>query len=439
MTRHVILGIGTAGLSAAEVIRRHQPSATITMISDDPYGYYSRPGLAYVLSHELTRAHLFPMTRGRWHRLAIQHIRARAVQIDPQARSLSLNTGQSIAYDRLLLAVGAAAMPLNVPGAELDGVLSLDSMQDMQRMIRHAKRARQAVVVGGGVTALEIVEGLHAHGVQVHYLMRGGRYWRSVLDEAESHLIEQRLIGQGTSLHHHTEIGRITPRRDWLGRERISGVETTDGWQIRCQLVGVAIGVRPRLDLVAGTGIETDRGILVDDRMQTSVPGIYAAGDVAQAWDPIAGRATVQTLWPVAVAQGRVAGANMIGQSATYERGIPVNVTRLAGLIVSLIGTVGTRGEPDPDLVTISRGDSELWRGVPDTIVVHERDQVHRQRLIIKDNRLVGAVLIGDQSLFSTLHRLIEKRVDIGMFLRALCSSQVDLAQVLMQAQKQVA
>jgi len=89
--------------------------------------------------------------------------------------------------------------------------------------------------------------------------------------------------------------------------------------------------------------------------------------------------------------------------------------------------------------VTISRGDSELWRGVPDTIVVHERDQVHRQRLIIKDNRLVGAVLIGDQSLFSTLHRLIEKRVDIGMFLRALRSSQVDLAQVLMQAQKQVA
>jgi nitrite reductase (NADH) large subunit len=439
MTHCVILGMGTAGLSAAEAIRRYQPSARITMISDDPYGYYSRPGLAYVLSHELTRAHLFPMTRGRWNQLAIQHIRARAVQIDPHAHSLSLDTGQCVAFDRLLLATGAAAMPLEVPGAELDGVLPLDSMQDVQRMIRHARRARQAVVVGGGVTALEIVEGLHARGVQVHYLMRGARYWRSVLDEAESRLIEERLIRRGISLHHHTEIARITSKRDWLGHERISGVETTDGWQIRCQLVGAAIGVRPRLGLVAGTGIDTDRGILVDDRMQTSVPGIYAAGDVAQAWDPATGRATVQTLWPVAVAQGRVAGANMVGRQATYQRGIPVNVTRLAGLIVTLIGTVGTRGKPDPDLLTISRGDSELWRGVPDAIVVHERDQVHRQRLIIKDNRLVGAVLIGDQSLFSTLHRLIEDRVDIGMFLRALHSSQVDLAQVLVQAQRQVA
>ena len=128
--------------------------------------------------------------------------------------------------------------------------------------------------------------------------------------------------------------------------------------------------MRPRLDLVAGTEIETDRGILVNERLETSVPGVYAAGDVAQVHDPLTGRAQLDVLWPVAVTQGRVAGANMAGVPTTYDRGVPFNVTRLAGLLVTLIGAVGTRGEADADLLTISRGDSEVWRGVPNAIVV---------------------------------------------------------------------
>jgi NAD(P)H-nitrite reductase large subunit len=439
MTRFLILGMGTAGLSAAEEIRYHQPSAAITMVSDDPHGYYSRPGLAYVLNRELPKSQLFPVSHDRWNRLAIKRVRARAVRIDPESRSVWLDTGQRVCYDRLLLALGSSAVPLQVPGAELDGVLALNSLQDVQRMIRCARQAREAVVVGGGVTAIEIVEGLHARGVQVHYAMRGARYWRSVLDEAESSLIEARLIEQGITIHHHTEIARILARRDLLGRRKVAGVQTTDGWQIRCQLVAVAVGVQPRLDLVAGTGIETERGIVVNDRLQTNIPGIYAAGDVAQVWDPVTGRSCLESLWPVAVAQGRVAGANMAGQFAVYERGIPANVTRLAGLVVALVGSVGTRPEPDADLVTISRGDSEAWRRLPDTIVVHDGHKVNRQRLIIKDNRLVGAVLIGEQSLFPMVCRLIRERVDIGVFLRALRSPQVDLARVLVQVQKDVA
>jgi NAD(P)H-nitrite reductase large subunit len=219
----------------------------------------------------------------------------------------------------------------------------------------------------------------------------------------------------------------------------VTGIETTDGCQIRCDMVGVAIGVRPRLEAITDTDIETDRGILVDERMQTSVSDIYAAGDVAQAWDPLTGRATVESLWPVAVAQGRVAGASMVGESATYERGIPVNVTRLAGVIVAMIGAVGTPREKDVDLLAISRGDSEVWRGVPGTIVVHDRHPVNRQRLIIKDNRLIGAILMGEQTLCPTVQRLIEDGVDMGIYLRALRSPQVDLAQVLVQVRKQVA
>jgi NAD(P)H-nitrite reductase large subunit len=270
--------------------------------------------------------------------------------------------------------------------------------------------------------------------VHVHYLMRGGRYWRSVLDEDESRMVEERLAREGVAIHRRTEVARILGKRDWLGHEKVSGVETTDGQQIRCQMVGVAIGVRPHLELVAGTGIETDRGILVDEHMETSIPGIYAAGDVAQAYDSLTGRAQLDVLWSVAIAQGRLAGANMAGQATTYERGIPFNVTRLTGLVVSLIGAVGTRDEPDADLVSISRGDSEVWRGISNTITVHEEHDTNNQRLIISDNRLVGAILIGDQSSFFTAYRLIQERVDISAYLPALRSPHTDLLHVLAQA-----
>jgi NAD(P)H-nitrite reductase large subunit len=198
-------------------------------------------------------------------------------------------------------------------------------------------------------------------------------------------------------------------------------------------MVGVAIGVRPRLELVAGTDIDSDRGILVDERLETAVPGVYAAGDVAQVRDPITGRAQLDVLWPVAVAQGRVAGANMAGVPTLYERGVPMNTTRLAGLLVTLIGAVSARGEPDEDLITISRGDSEVWRGIPNVIVVHDQHEVNRQRLVLQENRLVGAILVGDQSLSPVVRQLIRERVDIGSYLPALQAPHAHLPEILNQ------
>ena len=435
VARFVIIGMGAAGLGAAETIRRYQPSATITMIADDPHGYYSRPGLAYVLSAEVPTGQLFPIDRERWKQLGIRRVYSRAAQLRLKEHQVVMDGDQSFSYDALLLATGSAAVPLKVPGNDLDGIVMLDSLEDMRRIVRVARRAREAVVIGGGITALEIVEGLRAQRVRVHYMMRGDRFWRSVLDEVESRIVEERLAHEGVTIHHNTEVARILGRRDWLGRQRIVGVETADGQVVRCQAVGAAIGVRPRLGLVAGTDIQTDRGIMVNERLETSVPSVYAAGDVAQVHDPLTGRAQLDVLWPVAVAQGRVAGANMAGVHTTYDRGVPLNVTRLAGLVVMLIGAVGRRGEPDSDLLTISRGDSEVWRGIPNVIVVYDQHEVNRQRLVIKGNHLVGAIIIGDQSLSPTIYRLIQDRVDITPYLSALQAPHVNLGQVLQQIQ----
>ncbi len=431
MTRYLIVGMGAAGLSAAETIRQHRPDANITLITEEPHGYYSRPGLAYVLTNELPEHQLFPRTQKDLDRLRLTRIIGRVVRLQPDTRQVTLVDGRRLTYDALLLATGAAAIPPPFPGADLEGIVTLDNMDDSRHILRLARRAKSAVVVGGGITALELVEGLRAQKVRVHYFLRGERFWSSVLDPQESQLVESRLTHEGIHIHHHAEIGRILDKTDWRGRRRLSGVETTAGQVIDCQMVGVAIGVRPRLELTRDTGIQTERGILVNEQLETSVPGIYAAGDVAQVMDPLTGKSQLDVLWPMAVAQGRAAGANMAGFPTAYRKGVALNVTRLADMVVTLIGAVGQGREPDQDLLTISRGDSEVWRGIPDVLVVHDHHAVNRQRLMVKDNHLIGAVIIGDQTLSPIVQRLVERQTDIGPILPALRAADGHIADVL--------
>jgi NAD(P)H-nitrite reductase large subunit len=429
---YLIVGAGPAGFSAADAIRRLRPDATITIVADDPHGYYSRPGLAYVLTRELPEARLFPISKRGWAKMRVRRVVAQAVEIDTSARRVLLADGRALTYDALLIATGSASIAPPFAGVELDGVVTLDHLADLHCILRLARRARSAVVVGGGILALELVEGLRAQNVSVHYFLRRERFWGAVLDATESHLVEERLARDGVHIHRHTEIARVLAGKDWRGRERVAGVETRDGRSLACQMVGAAIGVRPRLELVANTPIYTGRGILVNERMETSVPSIYAAGDVAQLVDPLTGQGQpMEALWPVAIAQGRVAGSNMAGEPVAYRRAVPVNVVRLTGLPVTIVGAAGA-GEDDDDLLTISRGDSELWRGVPGLLMIYARQDVNRQRLVFdRRNRLVGAVLVGDQSLTATVLRLIEKQVDFGPYLTQVQSPQANLAEIL--------
>ncbi len=431
MSRFVIIGMGAAGYSAAQTIRHHRPQDPITLLTEEADRYYSRPGLAYLLTQELPERQLFPRPADELDRMGVEQVVARVDRIDPHKQSIQLADGRSASYDALLLATGAAAIPPRFPGGDLPGVVTLDNMEDLRRIHRATRRADAAVVIGGGITALELVEGLHAKKLHVHYLLRRDRFWSSVLDPVESDLVERRLAHMGVEIHRHTEVARVIGRKNWLGRQRVAGVETKDGRFIPCQVVATAIGVRPRLELVQGTGIRTDRGVLVDEHLATNLPYVYAAGDVAQAFDPLTGKHQLDVLWPVAVAQGRVAGENMAGVHTRYRKGVPVNVTRLADLIVTLIGAIGHSREPDDDLLTISRGDSEVWRGIPGALAVQDLHEVNRQRLMIKNRRLVGAVLIGDQTLSPLVQRLIEEKIDLSPILLALQHKSFDLVQLV--------
>ncbi len=404
--RYLIVGAGAAGIAAAETIREQDPGGDVLLLGEESHGYYSRPGLAYYLTGELPERQLFPFTERDFDRLRLRRLHARVAALQPQTHEVTLDDGRRLPYDRLLLATGSLAARPPLPGVDLDGVVKLDDMDDARRILKGCRRGRTAVVVGGGITALEIVEGLRARHVRTHYFLRGERYWGNVLDETESRIIENRLQEEGIQIHYHTELAEILGKRG-----RVAGVLTQDGHRIDCTLVAIAIGVRPRTELAEGAGLTIERGIQVDEYLQTSTPDVFAAGDAAQVFDPLSGKSVLDTLWGVAVTQGRIAGKNMAGQAIPYHKSVPFNVTRLAGLTTTIVGTVG-RG-PDKDLLGIARGDSETWRQLPDALVAQDAFEVNRLRILVGEGSLVGAIVMGDQTLSLPLYHLVAQQADI--------------------------
>jgi len=405
--RYVIIGSGVAGYAACEAIRSQDTNGEIILLSDDPHGYYSRPGLAYYLTGEMDEKGLFPRSKHDWLALKLRYVQGRVTRIDAGVHQVELGDGSQVRYDRLLLAVGAQANRLDVPGTDLDGVVKLDHMEDARYIRKLARRGKRAVVVGGGITALELVEGLLARKVKVHYLLRGDRYWSNVLDEQESRIIEHRLKEEGVEIHYHSELIEVLGKRG-----KVQSIRTLDGRTLRCDILAYAIGIRPRVGLARETGLAIDRGVLANEYLQTNNPDIYVAGDVAQVYDPLSKRSIIDSLWGPAREQGYTAGLNMAGKQTAYIKKIPFNVTRLAGLTTTIIGTVG-RGQ-DKDLVGIARGDSETWRSLPDAIVAQTGFEVNRLRLLVGEKTLLGAIVMGDQQLSFPLEKIISNHADIS-------------------------
>jgi len=412
MTQYVIIGSGVAGIGAIDGIRSVDELGEIVLICEEKEGYYSRPGLAYYLTGELPEGQLFPFKQRNYKQEKIDRIHTRAVGLSLSERQVELGNGQRIPYDSLLIATGSQAISLKIPGNNAKGVLKLDNIEDARRIARFAREAHRAAVVGGGITALEIVEGLLTQKVKVDYFLRGGRYWSNVLDEPESRRIEHRLKEEGVQIHFNTEVEEVLEKNG-----RMVGLRTKDGRQIPGEMLVAAVGVQPRKELVEYFGLKMDRGILVNGNLQTSQPGVFAAGDVAQVFDPLTGGYVLDTLWGPAREQGTIAGKNMaarlMGKPLTnYAKRVAFNVTRLAGLTTTIIGMVGN-GE-DRDLVGIARGDSEVWRRLPDAIACQAGFEVNGVRLLIGEKTILGAVVMGDQSLSRPIQHLVSEQVDIS-------------------------
>lgn len=411
MNRYVIIGNGAAGVTAAEEIRARDPQGNIVIVSAEPYPMYSRPGLAYLLLNEVSDKQVIARKPEWYTGQRFMLIFSRAVKLDTAARYVHLEDGRAVRYDRLLIATGARAAPPPYPGASLDGVVYLDTLDGTKELLQKAKTAKRAVVIGGGITALEMADGLAHQGVETHYFVRKSALWSAVFNDSESRLLEHHMTAHGVTVHYNTEAAEILGD----GQGRVAGVRLANGETFACDLLGAAIGVKPQWTIVQDTPIQTDRGILVNEYLETNAPGIYAAGDCAQVWDRWTNKHMLDSLWPTAVASGRIAGANMAGAKQAYVKGTPFNACLLFGLHITAIGQLGASDDAEPEVVQhISRGYSEVWATRPAPYAsAWAQDGPNTVRLTLSGDFLVGALIVGQQTLADPIRELIEKQIDI--------------------------
>ncbi|QKG55766.1 FAD-dependent oxidoreductase [Hymenobacter sp. BRD128] len=339
----VIIGNGITGVTAACTARRLNASARITLVSAESAHHYSRPALMYLYLGHLRYADVKPYEDWFWAENRLELVHAEATGVDTAARTVQLATGQVLAYDRLLLATGSVVRTADWPGQQLRGVQGFYGLPDLERMARATQGIGHAVVVGGGLIGVELAEMLHSRGIRVTWLVREQRYWQSVLPPEEAALLTAHIRRHGIDLRLATEL------REVLGdaQGRVRAVLTTTGQELPAGWVGLATGVTPNLALAQAAGLATDRGILVNELLEASVPGVYAAGDCAQHRQPAPGEVAVEQLWYTGRMQGETVAHTLCGQPTPYRRGQWFNSAKFFSLEYQTYGRVPAQAGAD--------------------------------------------------------------------------------------------
>ncbi|SNC64529.1 Pyridine nucleotide-disulphide oxidoreductase [Hymenobacter gelipurpurascens] len=335
----VIIGNGITGVTCALTVRRLHPDARITLVSDESPYHISRPALMYTYMGHIRPQDLKPYGDWFWPENSLELVQATATHIEAEHHLVHLSTGAPLAYDKLLVATGSVSRFERWPGQELQGVQGLYGLQDLERMHRETHGVGQAVVVGGGLIGVELAEMLHSRGIAVTMLVRDTHYWGSVLPPEEAALVNRQLQAHHIHMHYSTELAEILG--DSAGRVR--AVRTTDGREIACQWVGLATGVTPNLSLAQASGLETARGILVNEHLQTNQPDVYAAGDCAQHRQTGLGQVPVEQLWYTGRQQGETVAYAICGQPQAYQRGVWFNSAKFFQLEYQTYGQVPAR------------------------------------------------------------------------------------------------
>jgi NAD(P)H-nitrite reductase large subunit len=408
----VIIGASAAGLAALEAIREVDKECAVTVVSKEKGPLYSRVGLTHFLDGTV-KAPGMNMRSPNYARQMNATILTglAAVHVDFKARTLKLSNRKTLKYDALLVASGSSALILPIPGANLRGVYPCITRNDAVNIDRAIPRVRQAAVIGAGLIGIQAVDALAKRKKKVAVIEMMPHVMPAMADVTAAKMFEDVLRERGHAVVTGARAAEI------LGKAgRVTGVKLENGEVVPCQLLVMAAGVRPNLEFLEGTRIQKKQGLLVDAHQQTSIKGIYAAGDVAETTDLLSGQRVVIAIWPEALNQGRIAGLNMAGVPTKYEGSMAMNVTSVLGLPIASLG---------------------LWQVTDATEYrihssLHESKRIYR-KLIFKDGRLVGAVLVGSHvnSEAGILHNFIRTRQSFAVTPDQLVAGPISWGRVL--------
>ena len=337
MPHIVIIGNGISGITAARHIRKRSDSR-ITVISGESEHFFSRTALMYVYMGHMRYADIKPYEDHFWAKNRIELKHAWVQLVDTEKKQVELKDGGTINYDKLIIATGSASNKFGWPGQDLPGVQGLYSLQDLEAMEPNTKGINRAVIVGGGLIGVEMAEMLHSRNIPVTFLVRETSFWGGVLPKKEAALIAMHITENGIDLRMDTEMKEILPGADG----RVRAVVTKTGEEIACQFVGLTAGVHPNIAwLKDSTAIKTDKGVLVNEHLETNVPDVFAIGDCVQFQEqPDPQRKNIEQVWYTGRMMGETVARTVTGERSSYRPGHWFNSAKFFDLEYQTYGWV---------------------------------------------------------------------------------------------------
>jgi NADPH-dependent 2,4-dienoyl-CoA reductase/sulfur reductase-like enzyme/ferredoxin len=421
VTRVVILGTGIAGVTAADHVRRRHPECEIHLVGREKHYLYNRMGiLRLIYGRSATQGlYLLPESWYDQHRITCW-INTQVTQLDREHRQVILATGETLSYDRLILALGSSSFVPPLEGFDLAGTFVLREADDAMRIRAFVQEnsCRHAVIAGGGLLGLEAAYAIHKLGVSVTILERSERLLSRQLDRRGAQILQDYLERMGLEIVLKAETASVLGEDQFVelflekpelkdffgsraqGHGRVTQVLLKDGRLIPCDLFLVAVGIKPNVGLAQQAGLQINRGVVVDSTMRSSDPNVFAIGDLAEYQGQIIG------LWPPAVEQAEVAAINSIGGDAVYLGSVPVTMLKVVGIDLMSIG----RFEP-------ASGD-EVVLVLED--MVADSEERHYRKLVIADGKIVGAILIGYPIDAPVVVEMVKQQAGVTPYLDAL-------------------
>lgn len=405
---YVIIGGSAAGINAIEAIRSVDREGEITLISEEEYSLYSRCLLTYYLAGVIPEKKLKYRPDDFFSKHKVKTILGvKAKKILAKDKKVKLSNKKVISFDKLLMTTGSSPKALDIPGEDKKGVFGVRSVKDIEGIKDLLSEIKTAVILGGGLIGLRAAYALNARGLDVKVIIKSNRVLSQMLDEGAAFLIQKRIEEKGIQVMTGLAASEI------LGGKKVEGLLLDNGNRLDSQLVIIGKGVVPNTDLVDPKEIKLDRGILVNDYLETEVPDIYAAGDCAQSKDLLTGERAINALWPCAAEQGKIAGLNMTGSREKYQGSMAMNSVEFFCLPTISLGLTRPKGEGYEVLVKEA-----------------ERRNIYR-KVILRDNRVAGVILVNDVDKAGIFYSLMRKKVDVSMIKDFLLEDNFDFAKIL--------